>query len=842
MENPNLRKWNLFVVPGSHFDLGWCASPAETFAYGDIIIKEAIDAIISKFPEYRFTVEYAMFLKHFLDTYPHYKDIVKQLINDGKLEVSALWTGMMDQIMDGEAEIRNVILAKRWVKEQFGIDLITAQSSDCPGHTIQLAQILARCGIKYLAYSRYSAPIPLHKWLSPDGSSIIAANHSVGLYKSLVDASWAGSGYGWGLIFMRNLEDVERMLPSHLKDIENLWPQEQPVLMGAESDLIPAYLDMVPKVKQWNEKYPDIQLEFSTITNFFENVEPKELPEFMGELPYEFYTLGACFPHIYTKARYAHNMLTTAEKMLSLEEILGLGYGNKASLDRAWEGLTIPHDHNVGGRHGEINDVVRYNCVETAMVSANNVSEEAMLFVMTEIDYPENSGIPIVVFNPMSWKRSEVVETYIETGEKDFENITVFDTSGNPLPTQLLRAEGKHNHKRLHFLFMADMPSVGYNTFYVKFPKEKPLHPNTISSSKDVFENQQFRISLEEGIIKNLFWKPGNVELAKGSEFGELIVRENTESDIWDNLTGNVWLESKEDRQIEIVESGSLRGKLRIKSEILGCEVVKELSLYDSSPYIEFSVTIDWAGERDREVLLSMPLNVPDGQIAYETPYGHVTMGKDEMPGTYRGKGGRYVQKWVDVSNDEMGVCIGTDCISHVLNDTDVMPMLIRTAYSCGTPHHWYDNVGKHSFKFSLLPHIGGWSSSLAFRRGWEHSTPMPVGRMNICIPIAPFRGRTFLTQNYSLCNVSPDNVVLTTIKRADNDGDGYVVRLVEVAGKASSVMLNFGFELIGAWKTDLLENDLYELACEDAKVGLHILPYEIYTVRIMPEKAHPIT
>jgi alpha-mannosidase len=162
------------------------------------------------------------------------------------------------------------------------------------------------------------------------------------------------------------------------------------------------------------------------------------------------------------------------------------------------------------------------------------------------------------------------------------------------------------------------------------------------------------------------------------------------------------------------------------------------------------------------------------------------------------------------------------------------MPMLLRSAYSCGTQHHWYDNIGKHTYKFSLLPHIGGWGSSLAFRRGWEHSTPMPIGRMNICAPIAPFKGKTFLPQNYSLCNVSPDNVILTTIKRSDNDGDGYVVRLVEVAGKASSVTLNFGFDLAGAWKTNLLENDLYELAYDGSKVNLHILPYEIYTVRII--------
>jgi len=300
---------NIFVVPGSHFDLGWCASPAETYAYGDLIIKDAIDSITGEFPEFKFTVEYALFLKHFLDTFPHYKPKVRQLIHDGKLEVSALWTGMMDQIMDGEAAIRNIVIAKRWAKKELGIDLITAQSSDCPGHTIQLPQILARCGVRYLAYSRYSAPIPLHRWLAPDGSAITAANHSVGLYRSLPDASWAGSGYGWGLIFMRSLEEVEAMLPGHLKDIESLWDKYQPVLMGAESDMLPAYTDMVPKVKKWNERHPDIRLQFSTITQFFNHLK-EGLPGYCGEAPYEFHTLGSCLTETYTKSKDAHSMLT----------------------------------------------------------------------------------------------------------------------------------------------------------------------------------------------------------------------------------------------------------------------------------------------------------------------------------------------------------------------------------------------------------------------------------------------------------------------------------------------------------------------------------------------------
>jgi alpha-mannosidase len=212
-------------------------------------------------------------------------------------------------------------------------------------------------------------------------------------------------------------------------------------------------------------------------------------------------------------------------------------------------------------------------------------------------------------------------------------------------------------------------------------------------------------------------------------------------------------------------------------------------------------------------------------------------MEQDELPGTYRGRGGRYVQKWVDVSNEKIGVCVGTDCVSHILNGTDVCPMLIRTAYSCGTPNHWYYNTGRHSFKFSLLPHFGGWDVSGAFRIGWQHITPMPVGRMNICAPIAPISGRTVLPQSYSLCRVSPDNVILTAIKKPNDYRDGYIARLVEMGGKGADVSLQFGFKLARAWKTDLMEQDTEELTTGDNGLRFHISPHEIYTMRILPEK-----
>ena len=394
--------------------------------------------------------------------------------------------------------------------------------------------------------------------------------------------------------------------------------------MGAEMDLIPAYPQMVEKIRRWNEKHPETRLEFSTTTQYFENVDADRLPTFRGEAPYEFFALGACRPATYTQAKYAHQLLMSAEKMAAAQEILSLGHTNKASLDRAWDALFIPQDHNVGGRHGELNDAVRHHCVEEAMFAAQNVSEEAMLSIMTHIGYPDESGIPVVVFNSLSWTRTEVVETYIETKAPHPENIAVFDPLGELIPTQFIRCEENQGLKRVHFLFLAkDMPPVGYKTFYIKIPDDGPNPANSsLKASEMALENRFMRISLQNGCVTSVLWKEGGTELVREGEtgFAELMVCENTASDIGDEPTGRIWREKEENRSVQVLESGPVRAKVRIESEVLGCSVTKEFVLYDHLPQAEVSIGIDWQGERNRELLVAFPLNVIGGKITYETP------------------------------------------------------------------------------------------------------------------------------------------------------------------------------------------------------------------------------
>jgi alpha-mannosidase len=72
------------------------------------------------------------------------------------------------------------------------------------------------------------------------------------------------------------------------------------------------------------------------------------------------------------------------------------------------------------------------------------------------------------------------------------------------------------------------------------------------------------------------------------------------------------------------------------------------------------------------------------------------------------------------------------------------------------------------------------------------------------------------------------------TIKGAE-DGNGLIVRLYESQRRRGQVRLHLGFELGGAWRTNLLEENQDALTPEGKTLKLSVRPYEIVTLRLVP-------
>lgn len=850
--------FQVFVVPGSHFDLGWCATIGECLSWGDEIIKRAVEFIQSE-ATYRFTIEYALFLKHFLQTYPEYRDKVRNLLLEGKLQICGTMVGAMEQILDGETLIREIVNAKRWIKEEFGIDVKTVQHSDLPGHTIQLPQILQKAGIENISYSRFHPPIPLHWWEAPDGSKVLACNHI--------------HGYGWGFMLLDNRSEL---LVEELKALDSIWPSRN-ILMLQESDLLLPEPEIVEKVAELNKKLQDIKLKISVLDEFFAAVRSEKavLPVYKGEAPYGFYSLPATQPLTYKEARTGENKLMSAEKFASLREILGLGSYPSKRIELAWESLFYCHDHNVSGRRGDLNNEVREKRAIYGRVEGEEILREVLLSIGIRVKYSQK-GEPLVVFNPLNWRRDDVIQVYMKFPNEQIRGITVEDQEGRKLPVQILKIEragdngrvdfSNENITRVDFLMLVkDIPPIGYKTFYVYPVEEVSENKNHINVESNLVENSFYRIDFSDKNQIKLWWKDEWKELS-GKNFLDVTVFEDLRWDLEDaleeqaqkekvpevikreleyepdkyyregrsNFTGTIWNLFRE--KAEIIESGPIRVVLRLEGKVLNSTVIEDVILYHHIPRIDFKITIDWEGKKNTQVRVKFPFNVPNSKMVYEVPFYGVEFGKDEMPNTYRGIGGRFVQKWIDVSNEDFGVTFGTQSCAHVLNNSTIEPILIRSVYSCGDPFIWSLNRGLHTFNFSIIPHKGDWKEAYSYRLGWEFNNPLEYFQTNIIEPISPLEPK--IEEEFSLVEIDNPSIVVTTIKKSFNSDELWVLRCFDAIGIGGETNITFPLGLDEVWMSNLIEEPVKKIPIKNNnRIDIEFKPAEILTILLKFKK-----
>ena len=106
----------------------------------------------------------------------------------------------------------------------------------------------------------------------------------------------------------------------------------------------------------------------------------------------------------------------------------------------------------------------------------------------------------------------------------------------------------------------------------------------------------------------------------------------------------------------------------------------------------------------------------------------------------------------------------------------------------------------------------------------FDHITPQDKA-LDTPRPLAAAEG--------SFVQVDQPNVVLVTWKMAE-DGDGTVLRFLEVGGQANTVQVEIPhLDVKSAWNSDALERKQGELATSAHGFGFSVKPFQIITVRL---------
>ena len=836
------KEGTFHIISSSHQDIAWMDTP-EYCMHERVneIIAPALD-IMKSDKDYYFGMEQALNLKEFVEAHPERKNEVIERYKEGRFTWGATYNQPYEGMQMGEQLIREMYFGKLWIKENFeGVEEETAFNTDVPGRTLQFPQILAKSGVDNLFVSRMREGF--YDWYSPDGSSVL---------------TYTPGNYGWAAMFYKLFEEdaIEalhkiqnrvKMWSDYYKK-HNLPPHFAIVLSNDASGPV----DYGHVVKEWNEivaktgaKIPTLR--HSTVTSFLSEIKQPgaKFENLEGDRPNIWaYIHGPGHHKAITASRKAGRILPSAEIFGTVDALLNKSFDQYPTqrLSKAFEESIYP-DHGWGGKNGHITDSIFKAKLEFAADEADELLQASLNSITEKIKTKKSNGI--VVYNDLSWKRSGLATAKINNATLYY----VVDDKGNVVPSQTSTG----NKDEIQF-YAAEIPSLGYKTFYLRKGKKNPKVNKSVAPNS--LTNDYYTMHLGKGGISYLFdhklgseilnttrFSGGDI-LAMGyngngaGEFTQMTEPNMEDYDKMSNHSGN-W---------EIVADGAVYTEYENKAKFKHVSTVAQrIRVFHQEKKIDFFIDfLNWDGTHNREFRFAVPLNMEDSKIKYEVPLAIAEVGKTEMknaPGGWAW-GGTYDQKPVTIhprevmnfiaaENEDFAVTMATDVAladwidptREAVDYTVLQGILMASHKSCHGEGNWYHQTGDHHFKFSIASHKKDESTSFQFGTASNH--PLRT----VLKPNSNTNGD--LAQEMSFFNVSDPMVRISTIKKSEKNND-VILRLVEMEGKDKEPTIELAVPFKQLVKTNLIEEEESKLPSTGKEFKVNIGHNAIDTYKLI--------
>ncbi len=798
------RDFTAHLIGHAHIDLAWLWRWEETVHDIATHTFRGTLAQMDRIPGLTFAQSQAALYEAVEKNYPELFQRIKDRVKEGTwIPVGGMWAEPDLNMPDGESFARQLLYGQRYFLDKFGVDVNVGWNPDGFGHNFQLPQILNKAGIKYYVFERCAPEkTAVFWWEGLDGSRLLA----------YVPPGW----------YLVNLKNGVRDL---LFEASRTTPVKDFMLLYGEGDHGGGPRDTdIEAIRKFGEDKNHPRLSFVTPENYFKRLEAVKI-----EFPVLKQELNFTFPACYTTQaetkklnRQLENLLLTAERFSAVAVTRGArAYYPERDIDEAWKIVLRNQFHDIldGSSIGPVYDESRryYQAARERGKRALDFSLEA---ISNQVD-TRGEGVPLLVFNPLPWERTEPVEAEAAFG-RPVRSIRIVDGSGAEMPYQILSEEAASDRNKVCFLFIAEkVPSFGYKTYRVLEAESDRQYETTLSVDSEVVENEFFRLKLNPrtGWMHSLFDKMRSREvLAADGNVLQAIVDESPNMSAWElglkEIVSNI---GETGAVIEVVEKGPVRALVRVKNSFRNSRFVQDIMLYPQVPRVDCRVQMDWQ-ERNLMIKAAFPTAAKNSTAVFEIPYGAIPRPVDgtEVPAL----------KWIDLT-DESGT-FGLSLLNDCKYGFDVRGSVMRISLVHGAtdPDPEADR-GKHELLYSLYPHTGGWKEALAFRKGYELNNPL-IARTGMVHP-----GRWPAAQSF--LRVEPGNVVLSAVKKvAGYFSRATILRVYEIFGQEAEVVIDFPGP-VEVEETDLIERPLAGIKTEGNILKFKIRPFEIRTFRVVP-------
>jgi hypothetical protein len=840
---------DVYVIPFSHLDLFWAGTREECLSRGKYIIAKAVK-LAAQQPDFRFLLEDEVFVADYVQAHRGSPEVeeLKRLVRAGRIEVGPKWAGIYQNLPRGESLVRNLVYGKQYARDVFGVDPQVVHLGDLPGYTGQFPQILAKSDTPFMVQTRMGPPdCLLFHWRSPDGSTALVWN--------------AVKGYGWGTFLTSQTLSDEQKQQRVQRDVADLRKHYQgPIYMHWGTDLFAPSEQLVAIVAQQSGHLAPRGIRLATPTEFFGAASKvRSVPELSGEMPSSWANIISSMSHLWPPAMTGADTLLTAEKFAAINFALGYADYAQEEFERLWKLSLQTMDHNNYGQGGDVGDARKLAYAQEVTQRSGDILREMLRNIAERVRSPFARCTAIVVFNPLNWKRDDVVHAHVSVyGDVSPGDISDYrkamrlvDVTGASVPFQVEQSYGTVS-RAFEMVFVArEVPSLGYKTFFLvpgvqtesfpevcalKLDNPDPARPKRIFGT-DELESEYYRVTVDRTTGRiTVFDKEWGRVAVKDME---IVATEMRGGDSLSKEPRSGRILPYTVRRLDVEENNPVRTVLRIDGDLAGVAITQRVFLHRGLKRIDLENTVDWKQDKFMKIEQLFPYDDPQAQIRYGIPFGSAA-GSDILPNSGPRAGDevprdewktwRQIQDWIFAGTPEGGITVAADRQLMILGDGVIRAGMMRGTYSSLGVNRGGQSflvqvppVGTYVFRYSLSSGRGNWAAAKSYRLGMGFSAPL--------IPVTSVDrlSSKSLPAAQSFCSFGADNLVVSAVKKAEHE-EAVVLRIFEAEGSQARTPIEFLGHRCGFRAVNLLEEDDRSGEQETLRVN----PCEISTVRLV--------
>ncbi|WP_158299381.1 DUF7402 domain-containing protein [Paenibacillus antri] len=861
VEQKKIRHWKVYVAHDMHLDIGYTHGQEELLedvwpGYLDDALGY-VEETEGREPNdrFRYPIEasYMLYDSAWNARDADWFETVKARLREGTLTYPSNYVNTVYGGLGTEELARMQYYSERHLKDRLGVaSNKVLYMSDSPGMSWAAIDAFAASGVRYAMLRQNPYPLEpypelfYYEGLNPD-NRILTYNYG----------HYATDEFDFRnpdpLVPAANITD--NLMRYHRGDYpydaviaDFTTPYDNQGITAAVKDNI-AFLNS--KTDAQGRKYVYPQFVSSTVDDFFSYMSERysdDIPVFQGTME-DWWNYGVSSTAYETALnKQNHDKLPAAELYATLANALvdGAKYPYRELAD-AYRNMILYDEHTWGNEIPQPDDQWRWKR-NTAIASdtlANRVLDRSLESISTQI---AASGKSVAVYNALSWERSDVV-TMSGDGFPDRFQLVDQET-GQPVKYR------KTDDGSIVFV-ASGVPGLGYKTFAIEESASEPQFESSIVATDDTLENRFYKITFDDtGAISSIVDKQhGNREMvdpASPYRLNEFVYFTTKK------MSHDVYTEHTVPKAELSGDAGPVLGTMTADGVSVGVkEMRRQVILYEDLPRID--IVNDVVKEdapsyatQDEEGFFTFPLRVPNFMLRHEMPSGDmrpyvrtdITHPDNEQ---FLSSSTAYytVNRWIDASDQEgYGITlspISNPIVQYGERRSALGPWDYNTEnpwiYSFVFNNKWHVNFqktqpGPVTLRYSIASHAGGdWESGRADRFGMQANHAL----RGVMIDDAQPEG-TLRASAGQFMSIDRDNVVLTTAKLAEANGEGVILRFNETLGEDTMVTVDLNaLAPAQVIRTDMVENDIEPIDLVEGRfVTFEIEGHDWVTMRVV--------